>query len=85
MTIRPHHPDFLDLDWQNSVTSWESERIVTLPKGISRHQVRFVVYPEGTYVVKELPQRAAHRDYSVLRELEGTRCLLYTSPSPRDL
>lgn len=73
MTIRPRHPDFLDLDWQNSVTTWESERIVELPKGISRHQVRFVVYPEGTYVVKELPQRAARRDYSVLRELEGTR------------
>jgi hypothetical protein len=72
MTVRPGHPDFLDLDWSKSVTAWSSERIVQLPKGISRHEVRFVEYSEGTYVVKELPQRAAHRDYSVLRELEDT-------------
>ena len=41
-----------------------------LPKGISRHTVRFVVYREGTYAVKELPTKAARRDYEVLRKLE---------------
>ncbi|MDH5373477.1 MAG: DUF4032 domain-containing protein, partial [Acidimicrobiia bacterium] len=72
MTIRPGHPDFLDLEWDTSIVDWSTDRIVYLPKGISRHEVRFVVYREGTYVVKELPRRAARRDYSVLRALEGT-------------
>jgi len=72
MTIRTGHPDFLDLDWETSIVDWSTDRIVYLPKGISRHEVRFVVYPEGTYVIKELPRRAARRDYTVLRELEGT-------------
>lgn len=72
LTVRSGHPDFLDLEWDRSVVDWSTERLVDLPKGISRHEVRFVVYPDGTYVVKELPHRAARRDYSVLRELEGT-------------
>ncbi len=72
MTIRPDHPDFLDLEWDKSVVDWTTERMVALPKGISRHEVRFVVYRHGTYVVKELPLRAARRDYEVLRRLEDT-------------
>ena len=72
ITIRAGHPDFLDLEWDRSIVEWSTDRIVDLPKGISRHEVRFVVYPEGTYVIKELPLRAARRDYTVLRELEGT-------------
>jgi hypothetical protein len=72
MTVRAGHPDFLDLDWEKSIVDWSTDRIVDLPKGISRHEVRFIVYPEGTYVIKELPRRAARRDYDVLRRLEGT-------------
>jgi hypothetical protein len=72
MTVRAGHPDFLDLEWEKSVVDWSTDRIVELPKGISRHEVRFVVYAEGTYVIKELPRRAARRDYDVLRRLEGT-------------
>ena len=72
MTVRAGHPDFLDLEWEKSIVDWSTDRIVDLPKGISRHEVRFVVYREGTYVIKELPRRAARRDYDVLRQLEGT-------------
>ena len=43
---------------------------MTLPKGISRHEVRFVAYDEGLYAIKELPHRAARNDYQVLRALE---------------
>ena len=45
--------------------------MVDLPKGISRHEVRFFEYPQGIYVVKELSRRAARQDYSVLRSLEA--------------
>jgi len=70
LKIRPGHPDFLDLPWQRSITEWEGERFLDLPKGISRHEVRFMAYEQGIYVVKELPTRAAQQDYRILRALE---------------
>jgi Domain of unknown function (DUF4032) len=73
ITIRPGHPDFLDLPWQESVTSWASSRLITLPKGISRHEVRFLAYDDAIYVVKELPNRAARREYEVLSTLASDR------------
>ncbi len=71
LTIRPGHPDFLDLPWERTIADWEVPELVDLPKGISRHQVRFLRYPEGVYVVKELPTSPARNDYQVLRALEN--------------
>ena len=68
--MRTGHPDFLDLDWSTSITGWTTARFVDLPKGISRHEVRFVAYDQGVYAVKELPTGVARNDYSVLRALE---------------
>lgn len=70
ITVRAGHPDFLDLPWTHSLTTWDDPRIVDLPKGISRHEVRFVAYPEGIYAIKELPTAPARNDYHVLRALE---------------
>lgn len=70
LNLRPGHPDFLDLDWDAPLETWTTERLIDLPKGISRHTVRFVGYPEGIYAIKELPTKPARRDYAVLRELE---------------
>jgi len=70
LNLRPDHPDFLDLDWERPLEEWDTERLVDLPKGISRHTVRFVSYSQGLYAIKQLPTRPARRDYSVLRELE---------------
>lgn len=71
ITIRPGHPDFLDLPWDSPLASWELPNLLDLPKGISRHEVRFLSYPRGIYVVKELAQVPARNDYAVLRELES--------------
>ena len=71
LKIRPGHADFLDLPWHQSVVDWDLERFLDLPKGISRHEVRFLAYEQGIYVVKELPTRAAQQDYRVLRALES--------------
>jgi hypothetical protein len=71
LTIRTGHPDFLDLPWDVSLPDWQVPNIVELPKGISRHEVRFLQYPEGLYAIKELPTRAARQDYTVLRTLES--------------
>ena len=71
LTIRPGHPDFLDLPWDSPLADWELPNLLDLPKGISRHEVRFLSYPRGIYVVKELAQAPARNDYAVLRELES--------------
>ncbi len=70
LTIRPGHPDFLELPWDRPLSTWEVDNFLELPKGISRHEVRFLTYPSGIYVVKELPVIPARNDYQVLRNLE---------------
>ncbi|HUO45868.1 MAG TPA: DUF4032 domain-containing protein [Acidimicrobiia bacterium] len=71
LTIRPGHPDFLELPWDMPLIEWEVENLLELPKGISRHEVRFLSYPSGIYVVKELPVLPARNDYLILRSLEA--------------
>ena len=78
LTIRPGHPDFLDLPWHARLARWQTERLRRLPKGISRHEVRFLAYDQGIYVVKEMPTEAARRDYAVLSALEGVNRLAVT-------
>lgn len=70
LTVRPGHPDFLELPWDRSIADWDLPELVDLPKGISRHEVRFLRFPQGVYAIKELPTRAARNDYRVLRRLE---------------
>lgn len=72
LIIRPHNPDFLDLPWDDHLEGWVHPRLVELPKGISRHVVRFVAYNQDIYAIKELAERPARRDYEVLRHLEST-------------
>lgn len=67
---RPGHPTFLDLPWDEPLEQWQSERIVQVVRGISRHVVRFVDYDGRLYALKELPRRYAEREYRLLRRLE---------------
>jgi hypothetical protein len=71
LVARTGHPSFLDLPWDEPLEEWRSERIVTLIRGISRHVVRFVEYDGALYALKELPERPARREYTLLRRLEG--------------
>jgi hypothetical protein len=71
LTVRSGHPDFLDLPWERPMAEWAHPRRLDLPKGISRHEVRFYGYDEGIYAVKQLPLGAARREYAVLRALEA--------------
>ena len=66
---RAGHPDFLDLSWELPLTDWDSERLVEVARGISRHVVRFVNYDGRLYAIKELPQEFAEREYRLLRHL----------------
>lgn len=70
MRRRTGHPDFLDLPWDLPLASWRHDRLVDVPRGISRHVVRFVRYGEAIYALKELSYRLAEREYRLLAELD---------------
>jgi hypothetical protein len=70
VTVRAGHPDFLDLPWDSPLAGWDDPRLIDLPKGISRHEVRFIAMGPSIYAIKELPTKPARRDYDVLRRLE---------------
>jgi hypothetical protein len=71
LVVRTGHPSFLDLPWNEPLESWDSPRFVNLIRGISRHVVRFVEYDGVLYALKELPERPARREWTLLRRLEG--------------
>lgn len=63
----------LDLPWQMPLATWPKETIVALPRGISRHVVRFVRLGESgaeVCAVKEIGRRVAHHEFRMLRELQ---------------
>lgn len=68
--VRPGHPDFLDLPWDDPLEEWPSEHLVEVARGISRHVVRFVAEGDGVYALKEMPRRLALREYRLLRRME---------------
>lgn len=74
-SVRPGHPDFLDLPWRTPLDGWadRTDRIVDLPAGESRHPVVFVTYDARVYALKALPPGAAEREYEVLRAMEDRR------------
>ena len=71
LVARTGHPSFLDLPWDTPLEDWDSPRFVNLIRGISRHVVRFVEYDGLLYALKELPERPARREWTLLRRLEG--------------
>jgi hypothetical protein len=70
LTTRPGHPTFVDLPWEQPLEAWESVRMVTPVRGISRHVVRFVAYGDAMYALKEEQDDIAHREFRLLRDLE---------------
>jgi hypothetical protein len=71
LVARTGHPDFLDLPWDQPLEELESERLVSVVRGIGRHVVRFVDYDGALYALKELPTDLAWREYRLLRALAG--------------
>jgi hypothetical protein len=71
LTARTGHPSFLDLPWDRPLEQWDTPRLVNVIRGISRHVVRFVEYDGALYALKELPERPARREWTLLRRLES--------------
>jgi tRNA A-37 threonylcarbamoyl transferase component Bud32 len=66
----PSDPALLDLPWGVRLEDWPEDQLVVLPRGISRHVVRFVRLGGSVYAVKEVDEQIALREYGLLRQLE---------------
>ncbi|MBA2696285.1 MAG: DUF4032 domain-containing protein [Ornithinimicrobium sp.] len=62
-------PALLDLPWQLPLEEWPPSHLAALPRGISRHVVRFVKLSGRVVAVKEIHADLARREYDTLRML----------------
>ena len=62
-------PGLLALPWSTPLAEWSSTDIVYLPKGISRHLVRFATLSGQVIAVKETTAEMARREYDMLGNL----------------
>ncbi len=65
----PDPMDLLTLPWSTPLEEWPNEILVSLPRGISRHVVRFARIGGIVYAIKEINQRLAEHEYETLRIL----------------
>ncbi len=70
ITAATAEPALLDLPWQLPLENWPNENIAALPKGLSRHTVRFAHLGEHVIAIKETLIELAKREYEMLRKLE---------------
>ena len=59
----------ITLPWPTPLADWPEENLVALPRGISRHIVRFVRVGSEVYAFKEVIEHLAMHEYRLLRDL----------------
>lgn len=68
MANRPD-PALFDLPWSVPLEDWDPSYLAALPRGISRHIVRFVRVSGQIIAVKEIKEDIARGEYELLRSL----------------
>lgn len=68
LTARPW-PALLGLPWRLPLEDWPEEILAALPRGISRHVVRFTRVEGRVVAIKEIKGDIARREYEMLRML----------------
>lgn len=76
-TSKAFDPGLLNMPWSIPLEAWPSDQVVAMPKGISRHLVRFAALGEKVVALKETTAELAQREYEMLRELRahGVPCV----------
>ncbi|MBO3085003.1 DUF4032 domain-containing protein [Cellulomonas fengjieae] len=69
ITAASPDPALLDLPWDVPLEEWPAETLAALPRGISRHIVRFAKMSGRVIAVKEIGETVAYREYELLRQL----------------
>lgn len=62
-------PAIFDLPWEVPLEEWPEHHLAALPRGISRHVVRFVRMSGRVIAVKEIKAELAQREYQTLQLL----------------
>ena len=61
--------ELLDLPLGEPLSEWDDPRLVQVPRGISRHVVRFVRAHNQIFAIKEASERYVLREHQLLRDL----------------
>ena len=69
ITAAAADPAVLDLPWSVPLEDWPTDRLAALPRGLSRHVVRFVRMSGRVLAVKEIGEELARQEYALLRML----------------
>lgn len=70
ITAATSNPRMFTLPWYLPLAKWPEDLLVNLPRGISRHVVRFVRVGDSIMAMKEINIQVAEREYELLRSLE---------------
>lgn len=62
-------PDMIRLPWNVPLAQWPADQLVALPRGISRHVVRFIEVGDEILAAKEILEEVAVHEYRQLTEL----------------
>ena len=72
MRVQVAHPSehaaIADLPFREPLDEWSMSNVHPV-LGLHRHVVKLVEFPEASYVVKELPDHLALREYRLLRQI----------------
>ncbi len=77
ITAATVEPALLDLPWHLPLEDWPAENIAALPKGLSRHIVRFSPLEGYVIAIKETLPELATREFEMLKNLQriGVPCV----------
>ncbi|WP_462419059.1 DUF4032 domain-containing protein [Kytococcus sp. Marseille-QA3725] len=70
ITAARPRPGLFTLPWSTRLEDWPPELVAALPRGISRHVVRFVEVDGEILAVKEITERLARKEYRLLHVLD---------------
>ncbi len=70
ITAAATDPELLDLPWHIALEDWPAASLAALPRGISRHIVRFAHLGGSVIAVKETSEHIARHEYHMLRKLQ---------------
>lgn len=59
----------IGLPWDLPLEQWPDDHLVALPRGISRHVVRFITVGDQVYAAKEVIEHLAVHEYRMLHDL----------------
>lgn len=59
----------ISLPWSTPLAEWPAEHLIALPRGISRHVVRFIQVGDSIYAAKEVIEHLAVHEYRLLHDL----------------